>query len=154
MPRRQYTYEERLFELFQVTAPRYDEHRLTFSIRFSCSESRRLKAQGPLLNSEALRTIRDLLQASAWHRSRGRPQQEALCCLHSKGLRITCSRLGSMQEDIHIRRIAWKSNLQEATQTCTSLGLLIQELQPIVELWLPRWVCIWRRLHTTSVWTI
>lgn len=62
MARRRYTDVERLFDLFQVTAPRFDEHRLTFSIRFSCSESQRLKTQGPKLNSEALRTIRNLLK--------------------------------------------------------------------------------------------
>ena len=62
MARRRYTDVERLFDLFQVTAPRFDEHRLAFSIRFSCSESQRLKTQGPKLNSEALRTIRNLLK--------------------------------------------------------------------------------------------
>lgn len=61
MGRRKFSDEERLFNLFQATAPHPDEHRLAFTVRFSHVESERLKATGSNYITEALETFKYLI---------------------------------------------------------------------------------------------
>ena len=62
MARKQISDKQLLLDLFIASAPRIDEHRLAFTIRFSAIESIRIKKKGSACYSEALRTVKYILK--------------------------------------------------------------------------------------------